>query len=207
MLNRFFSFLVLSFCALCTFGQNYRIGFDCGLSISKPKGESPLTGYHIGVHTEKDFSLNDTFFLCTSLGLASKGWSYKLYSLENEKDTYKQNCRLYYLELPLDCGYKFVINKQCKFLIVFGPYFGIGLFGKNKITNYPETLSDEGDPFKLGTYKRFDWGGQFGGGIEINSHYQITAKYSYSMKKPTKGKWNTLNPKDRTTSISCIYLF
>ncbi len=207
MFYRNLSFLAFSFCTLCTFGQSYKVGVDCGLSISKPKDESSLVGYHVGVHTEKKNSLNNTFFLGATLSLTPKGWRHKLYSLEDKKATYKQKCRLYYLELPLDCGYKFVINKQCKFLIAFGPYFGIGLFGKNKITNYPETLPDEGHPFKLKTYKRFDWGGHFGSGIEINSHYQITVKYSFSMEKPTTGKWNVLNPKDRTTSFSCTYLF
>ena len=87
--------------------------------------------------------------------------------------------RPYYLEIPIHIGYRYDIGDNLGVFASFGPYFGIGLFGKNKFfdgetTSKPDAFGDAG-------VKRFDFGLGLQGGVQLFSHYRIFLGYDWGL--------------------------
>ena len=96
---------------------------------------------------------------------------------------------LHYLEMPLLAVFQFPITDKLKIELQTGLYFAYGVCGKYKMEVGTEMLKDENGHTYAKTeykkfpsfeetllFKRFDWGGNLGLGINYD-HYYIGAAY------------------------------
>lgn len=99
---------------------------------------------------------------------------------------------LYYLELPLNAVYKFPV-KSSKIYIGAGPYTSLGLFGRNRTkTDYTTTFYGSSEIEKTSgkkkafgndsdQVKRFDFGANFSGGIELKKGFTVGLNYGLGL--------------------------
>lgn len=209
-----FHLFLFTFFALASFdgfAQSTRYGLAAGLQLSHLQEVSVRLGFNIGAKGEIGFSKNESHvFGDFGLMLSAKGWSEDLTD-ETGRENVEWKCRLYYLEVPIHIGYKYAVSEKIKILAGVGPYFAIGLSGKSEFDGSGNISGIDnpydGNLFKNGIYKRFDFGVGAKAGIETNRNIQVFIGYELSLMSPTKERWKTLSPKDRTFSISVAYLF
>jgi hypothetical protein len=166
-----------------------------GLNYSSQLFKSDIKSYGEGISWKPGFSLGVTasipitkiLSLETGLSLQNKGYK------QNQKQggaldvtDVKNIVNLYYLELPLDAKVLINIGKM-NFFGVFGPYIGMGLWGKTK-GNYlfrgePMTENKNinwGSNSVTDNYTRLDFGLNAGVGIEYKS-FQIGLGYGLGL--------------------------
>lgn len=100
----------------------------------------------------------------------------------------------YYLDIPVHFGYKYAINETLALFGEFGPFFGIGLFGK---TDGLDVFSDE-----VG-YKRFDFGLGLRAGLEFNQKVPVSIGYDFGVLDVA----DEVSAKTRNLTISIGYKF
>lgn len=184
-----------------SFAQKNDYGFTAGLVLSKPNDYHCHTGFFIGMESEHSLLGNDSYlYLNPSLYLIQKGWNDDIYDLDDNK--YNWKCDLYYIELPLTTGYKYAATKTTRLFCEAGPYVAYGITGKSKAKTKEDKY--ENSVFSSGAYKRFDWGIKLAAGIDI-AQWQICMAWESSMKKPTEGGWNAINPKDKSWLLQVSY--
>ncbi|SRR5579871_7529 len=84
--------------------------------------------------------------------------------------------RLYYLRIPLNFLYETPIPRtESKFFIGAGPDFGFGLFGKTNAGGM------QTNSFQDSLFKRFDFGLNFIGGIEVGSGFRFSINYNLGL--------------------------
>lgn len=80
-----------------------------------------------------------------------------------------------YLEIPILASYRIPFNESVRFAFDFGPYFAVGLHGKDvkkwKAGNVGYDSRDERNVFSDSQLKRFDCGFQFGPSIVLKDRY------------------------------------
>lgn len=136
------------------------------------------TGFHFGFTT--DIPINYMFIFEPGLIISSKGSKIQ----ENIEDFFgyqallKQRINLYYLDVPLNIKYLHYLDEEIKLFGSVGPYFGIGLHGRAKVTfenldnGNKETAKENiewGNDEYENEFKRPDVGISVGGGIELRT--------------------------------------
>lgn len=162
-------FLTLALCMIAITGfsqilSDIRWDVKFGMNISnqtKLDDSKALVGITMGVGA--DYSFTENWAFQPGLMLTTKGFKYNIYK-----------CRPLYLDIPLLGAYRFDIARDMKFVVNMGPYLAIGLGGKYKY---------HGDSYKIfkDGWKRFDFGLQWGVGIEWMEHYlaNITVQHGF----------------------------
>ncbi len=117
-------------------------------------------GFNIGIAAEIPVSkTNEALRINTGLYYTIKG--FKL-SEDGEKLTSSPA----YLQIPVYASWRTPLTDDIKLRINAGPYFALGVNGKNKITD--GRLSEKEDCFGHGGYKRFDMGLGLSVGLAFN---------------------------------------
>lgn len=112
--------------------------------------------------------------------------------------------RPYYLEIPIHIGYRYMLNSgKVGFFGSVGPYFGVGLFGENKVSkgdvkSTPDTFSSDG-------LKRFDFGVGVRVGVSMFNHYRIYLGYDWGLIDVAKASGNNIN--NRNFYVGAAYMF
>lgn len=197
--------ILMLICFLClnSFAQDFKYGVTASFLLSHPKGYKSHAGYNIGMLGEYSFSdSKDSWYISPSLLFSAKGWKDRVGD-DVDANSYDWNCNVYYMELPVLIGYKYYVNERMKLSFGLGPYLAYGLFGNSKIDI--EDSVDDNNIFSSGAYKRFDYGIKTYVGVDF-SKWRVGIGWSKSMQKPTKGKWDTINPKDMTYSFQVSYM-
>ena len=134
-------------------------------------------GFGAGVKGEYLFSdaAADDFYIDARLIYSLKGGSWA---------NIHQN--LGYLELPVLAGYRYHINSDLTLLGGLGPYFGIGVLGKQVIKT--DGAKDKTDIFGK-SYKRFDFGLNYSVGVEISSRWQVFLTFEHSLIDIAKSRF------------------
>lgn len=146
-----------------------------GLNIADVSELDSRIGFHVGVVGSYGFSneFNGAYANAGAL-ISLKGGQLDYGSI------LKANLDAYYLEIPIHIGYKHSLSENFAIFGEFGPYIGIGLFGKSKIESKGESISV--DTFSEdGGVKRFDMGLGFKLGVEINKHIPISVGYDFGL--------------------------
>jgi hypothetical protein len=165
---------VILLISVTTNSYSQTFGVKAGLNLSKMLWKNDRgnytdylkmkPGFHFGATAE--FPIDEIFSFEPGLLFSTKGYKWALGG--------DINLTLYYFDLPLNLKAVYYI-KQAKIYGTFGPYLGIGLSGKTEydliINGKPESGNED---IKWGTseddsFKRFDFGLNFGTGIEIKS--------------------------------------
>lgn len=167
------------------------------------------------------FGISSVFDLETGLLFTGRGSKSYTYFTNSTEDNYvKAKFNPYYIELPLNAIVKFPLTKTANIFVSAGPYAAIGVGGKSKLESKfggattessssikfskddPTTSAQEGAAYDR--LKRFDYGANFGAGIDFGSAI-IKAGYGLGLAKINSTQTNNSaddNNKYRTWSIS-----
>lgn len=146
-------------------------------------GASSRIGFHAGIRTTIGIpNVSNGFYANAGALLSLKGFKAGGITLNP-----------YYLEIPVHFGYKYAVNETLALFGEFGPYFGIGLFGK----------TDGEDVFCDGGYKRFDLGLGLRAGLEFNQKVPVSIGYDFGVLDVAEG----VSAKNRNLTISVGYKF
>jgi hypothetical protein len=183
-----------------------RWGVMGGMNVSKPSmSESgERIGFHAGAKAE--FNLSKAYnglYISSAVLFSLKGREreYFIYGGGKQKDKESN----YFLDIPVHLGYRYAFNDNIALFGSFGPYVGIGLFGKNKIDPAMEhkgykTTNIYGSK---GYLNRFDFGLGLRVGVDLSKKVQFSVGYDLGLKNMAKIR----EYKNRNYTVSCAYMF
>ena len=213
---------LLSFALLCSAAvsaQELRYGITGALNFSyydfSTEGLSLDTnsrlGFKAGFRMEMDAPfIYDGFYFDAEALLSSKGAKYDT-TIDGQSISY--TARPYYLEIPIHLGYRYMFgNSKWGVLASFGPYFGVGLFGTDKL-NIPANAEFLGvadvdkspNSFSSNTLKRFDFGVGARAGVQMFDHYRIYVGYDWGLINIAKDSQSKIH--NRNFYVSAAYMF
>lgn len=209
--------LTLAFSIGFTFNANLsfaqiKFGPKVGINISELPNNTEYiigkhhiyTGYHLGVTSE--IRLVKELFLQPGVLITNKGSKYTVGNNSGDSANGFSNFQFsgFYTDIPINLAYKFD-RRTFKLLIIAGAHLGYGLTGTWKTSDGTTSKVHFGnDP--VDDFKPFDYGLDFGAGVEVG-RIQVTSLYYMGLKT-----LSTLNPplkeqKFKVLSISIAYLF
>lgn len=167
------------------------------------------------------FGISSIFDLSTGLLFTGKGAKYDYFSNANDhSDNYfKSKFNPYYIELPLNAQLKFPLSgKKSSIFVSAGPYIAVGIAGKIKtetkllgsVTNSSQDIKFNNDnPTQSGQQgaaldklKRFDYGANFGAGIDFG-RFILKAGYGLGLAKINSTQTNnSANDKNKYRTLS-----
>lgn len=169
--------LLALFAAVNVSAQDLRWGVAGGLNFAWERAKvadvkvssDSYIGFQVGAKAEMDFSsyLIDGFYLEGSLLYNLKGGSYS-----------GSHSNLGYLQLPVNLGYRLTFSGDVSLLGSLGPYFGLGVLGKDV-----EKVS--GAKVKTDVFgtrlQRFDFGLNYKLGVEVWNQWQFYLGLEHSL--------------------------
>jgi hypothetical protein len=203
-------FLAFTFNVNLSFAQ-IRFGPKVGLNFSELPNKTKYiidqqfySGYHAGVIAE--FKLFDHLFLQPGVLISNKGSKYIVGNHSGGSTTGFSNFQFssFYADIPVNLVYNF--NKHSyKLFLIAGPQIGYGFTGKWTAT-YETSSNVHFGSGPEDDLKPFDYGINFGGGIE-KDRFQISASYYQGLRT-----LSVLNPplqeqKYKGVTVSIAYLF
>ena len=211
MNSRFFSIVAVMLIgiAVTTQAQEFRIGAMAGLNVSSPTNENTRLGYHVGARGEWDFrDANKGLFLNFGALLTEKGYkSNTFYDTTGQSMVWR--VRPTYLEIPVHVGYRLPVGQKVSLFGSVGPYLGIGLFGKSKLTSelngVKTTTTAANNVFDA--MRRVDYGIGLRLGADFCCHYQISAAYDWGLRNTRSLPGGAPKERNRNLTVSLGYIF
>ena len=159
-------------------------------------------GFRAGFRMEMDAPfIYDGFYFDAEALLSAKGAKFDSSSGENAASVIS---RPYYLEIPIHIGYRYMFGQgNVGIFGSFGPYFGVGLFGTNKVT--VAGVESKPDAFSSDGLKRFDFGLGLRAGVAMFEHYRIYVGYDWGLIDVAKSSGNKIN--NRNFYVGASYMF
>lgn len=213
-------FLILTIASIITtqtFAQTYSI--KAGLNLSTIIGS--LGGHTYNNNQKKakfgpllgamvEFPISKIFSIETGMLISTKGYKVDYNyeeDLTHETTNYKSTLTLYYLNIPLTAKASFNLG-GIKAHGAFGPYFGLGLYGKGKdeTTRNGETEINEYKCYwGINTYNQIDMGLGTSVGVEIDA-FKIDLSYDFSLINIDGISKNDLKSKNQVIGLSMSYI-
>ena len=177
--------------------SNYAIESDASSYTSDSR-----IGFRAGFRMEIGAPfIYDGFYFMGEAVLSSKG---SKMTTSVDEQVVKNTSRPYYLEIPLHIGYHYAFkNSSFGLFGSFGPYFGVGLFGTNKLT--VGDVSTKPDTFNSDGLKRFDFGLGVRAGVSMFDHYRIYLGYDWGLVDIAQMSGNKVN--NRNFYVGAAYMF
>lgn len=180
-----------------------------------------LSSFHVGAYV--DLPLAPVFSIQPGLMLSGKGTKYTIGDPSSGGDYLETKLNPIYLEVPVNAVGKIPLADNFKLFVGAGPYVAMGIAGKQSIEGklagvvFSEDENIEyGDDQPIngnngsgkGNVKRFDFGLNFLGGLEI-SRFTVNAQYGLGLSNINPGSDNSDNDKykHRVLSFSVGFLF
>ena len=159
-------------------------------------------GFRAGFRMEMDAPfIYDGFYFDAEALLSAKGAKFDSSSGEDAASVIS---RPYYLEIPIHIGYRYMFGQGNVGIVgSFGPYFGVGLFGTNKVT--VAGVESKPDAFSSDGLKRFDFGLGLRAGVAMFEHYRIYVGYDWGLIDVAKSGGNKIN--NRNFYVGASYMF
>ena len=214
MRKEFFSSIVavmlIGMAATTATAQEFRIGAVAGMNVSSPTNASTRLGYHVGVRSEWNFRDTDQkgAFLSLSALLTEKGYkSDTFYDATGRSMTWR--VRPTYLELPLHVGYRLPVGQRVTLSGSVGPYLGIGLFGKSRLTTELNgtTTTTTAATNVFDAMRRVDCGVGLRLGAELYRRYQISVGYDWGLRNTRSLPDGASRERNRNLTVSLGYMF
>ena len=182
----------------CAAQARFRAGVKAGLGINKMKFNREILksdnylGYSVGVTAELEIPVIGVAFDASAL------FTHRTCEVYDNKDiTYKRN----YIEIPVHAKYKLNIMGLNRIVVPFvyaGPDFAF--------------LASDKDPSNSFKNRSLSLALDFGAGVELFSHLQVSVNYSAGMTKAFEyvginSEVRDVNGKDKCWTISAAYFF
>ena len=191
--------------------QSLRYGITGGMNLANyavdmggvSYSPNSRVGFRAGFRMEMDAStfIYDGFFFTGEVLLSTKGAKM---NLSVEQENINIISRPYYLEIPIHFGYHYKFgNGNIGLFGSFGPYFGIGLFGTDKIADGEDSYKP--DTFGGDGLKRFDFGVGLRAGVSMWDNYRIYVGYDWGLINIASDTDNKLN--NRNFYVGAAYMF
>lgn len=182
-MKRFIVTMVALVVAFGASAQDLRWGATGALNFSwvhttQKNSSDSYIGFHAGVKAEMDFShiITDGFYLDGRFIYTLKGGAWS---------GFHQN--LGYLEIPVTLGYRLPVSGDVSLIGGLGPYFGLGVIGKN-VVSVGDTKTKT-DLFG-NAYKRFDFGLNYQLGVEVWDQWQFFLGFEHSLLNIAKSDYD-----------------
>lgn len=161
-------------------------------------------GYHFGVITE--LRLSDHLYLQPGVSITNKGSKYNVGNNTVTSATGYSNFQFscFYADIPLNLKYNFDF-RAFKLFLITGPQIGLGLNGKWEAT-YKASSKVHFGSAPEDDFKPFDYGINFGGGIEIG-RIQLSSQYYMGLKSLSTSIPPLEEQKYKLLNVSASYLF
>ncbi len=198
--------LISAFClSVMANAQTFKIGPTARFQVNSPTNAETKVGFGVGVQGEYAFSDKDKgLFMDASLLFDAKNWKSASYFDNNTSTAGEWHYSTYGLNVPINIGYRFHLTKSFNLLASAGPYFEIGIAGKEKSNIAGKKTTVSSNPYKDKLMDRFNWGIGLRLGGEISNHFQVNAYYNLGLKDIYK---TSLDCKHRTFMIGVSYMF
>ena len=203
-------FLVALLCSARVSAQELRYGITGSMNVANYAMEvcgvsfEPVSriGFRAGFRMEMDAPfIYDGFYFGGEVALSAKG---SKFSTTLSDETVSVTSRPYYLEIPIHIGYRYMLGSGKVGLFgSFGPYFGVGLFGTNKVV--AGAVETTPDTFNSDDLKRFDFGVGLRAGVCMFKHYQIYLGYDWGLINVAQADNSKLN--NRNFYVGAAYMF
>ena len=199
-----------------------RAGLKAGFNLSNVYAEDIKTGDSRSFEMRPgfqaggilDIAIRESFSVQPGARFATQGFIDKY----EDNGSFVRNFVLYYIQIPVNAQYRLALGEDMGLLFQAGPYFGIGLSGKQKSTknDVKQSLSDANKKIEIGNdngsdiYKSVDYGFGAGVGFEFFK-FQLMAEYNFGLyemtfKKNTPKLYN-INMKNSGMSVTLAVLF
>jgi len=203
----------VSLMAASVSAQGFRLGVTAGLELSNmllendllPLDPSARAGLKVGVVAE--YAFNEFFAIAPELVFAQRGFKVdrNFFGARVEAAT-----RINYFQLPINMIVGLPVGQNFRVFALAGPYIGCALSGSvsAKTTAFGQVLLDESQDIEFGSgddeMKRFDFGLNFGAGIEFKGAF---LKMQYNLGLTNLSNVTAVREKNRNFGISVGYMF
>ncbi len=135
-----------------SFGVRASLDFSSMRISYKGSGESSdmRAGFHVGAISDIKL-ISGYFYLQPGIMFSMKGY---------------EDANPFYIEIPILLSGRYNFNKNVQAQLNFGPYFGVGIAGKDDYFDY---------------YRRFDCGLSLNGGVLLAKHYFVSIGYDFGL--------------------------
>lgn len=162
----------------------FQVGFSAGVNLSNARDEINNQTRSHSFLLRPNAGLDVSYFFDEHWGLqsglyyAGKGWRER-YSLGFDTVIVKLN----YVEVPLNLAYRFHETAEKNIIVSAGFYGSYGFSGKVTFRGSPELTYD---PFKEGSFKRFDFGYAIESAYRIEDQYGAKLSYTHALLSLTR---------------------
>ena len=147
----------------------------------------PKAGFNLGVRGE--YMLPSCYGVFVNLGVNYTMKGAKMDVAASLPDDYSCTVkyRPCYIEIPLHVGYRFNVLDNLGVFADFGPYFAIGVNGKEKTEFEGDAVEDYSTKFFrnskmiLGEIQRYDFGLGFRVGAEYANHHSLNFSFDWGL--------------------------
>ncbi|MBS7371342.1 MAG: PorT family protein [Bacteroidaceae bacterium] len=147
----------------------------------------PKSGFNLGVRGE--YMLPSCYGVFVNLGVNYTMKGAKMDVAASLPDDYSCTVkyRPCYIEIPLHVGYRFNVLDNLGVFADFGPYFAIGVNGKEKTEFDGDAVEDYSKKFFrnskmiLGEIQRYDFGLGFRVGAEYANHHSLNFSFDWGL--------------------------
>ena len=147
----------------------------------------PKAGFNLGVRGE--YMLPSCYGVFVNLGVNYTMKGAKMDVAASLPDDYSCTVkyRPCYIEIPLHVGYRFNVLDNLGVFADFGPYFAIGVNGKEKFEFDGDAVEDRSTKFfrnskmDLGEIQRYDFGLGFRVGAEYANHHSLNFSFDWGL--------------------------
>ncbi|MCL1821946.1 MAG: PorT family protein [Prolixibacteraceae bacterium] len=184
-----------------------KIGLTAGFNTSRLLFEDENTDFKAGFQAGvvADLGITPNFSVIPELLFSQRGGKEE-FEEGGTKET--STTTLNYLQLPVNCAYKFDVGAGSKFMIFAGPYIGYGLSGKAKYAAEEdgEKFDDSAD-IKFGSdkdLKALDFGVNAGVGYQYE---KIFFKLQFNQGLSNLSNESSYKMKNQNIAVSVGYFF
>ena len=147
----------------------------------------PKAGFNLGVRGE--YMLPSCYGVFVNLGVNYTMKGAKMDVAASLPDDYSCTVkyRPCYIEIPLHVGYRFNVLDNLGVFADFGPYFAIGVNGKEKFEFDGDAVEDYSTKFfrnskmDMGEIQRYDFGLGFRVGAEYANHHSLNFSFDWGL--------------------------
>ena len=147
----------------------------------------PKAGFNLGVRGE--YILPSCYGVFVNLGVNYTMKGAKMDVAASLPDDYSCTVKFRpcYIEIPLHVGYRFNVLDNLGIFADFGPYFAIGVNGKEKFEFDGDAVEDYSKKFFrnskmiLGEIQRYDFGLGFRVGAEYANHHSLNFSFDWGL--------------------------
>lgn len=199
-----------------------RAGLKAGFNLSNVSAKDAKTGDKESYDMKPgfqaggilDWAVGESFSVQPGVRFATQGFIDKY----EDNGSFVRNFTLYYIQIPVNAQYRLPVGENAGVLFQAGPYFGIGLSGKQKATKngVKQSLSDTYKKINMGNESSddirngIDYGVGVGVGVEF-FRFQVMAEYNFGLYEMTFEKHTpklyNIDMKNNGLSVTMAFLF